>query len=134
MSSFRPGDVVTFRRLDGAIVSDTVRSTFVQTELLEPYARNRSFQALTLTEHSWCAVADVIGHKPSDPRPALRTSLAAFARTQRLVLSARAARAHESDVPALVAQEARWGQIWRKAVGLLDAAAAPLITDADIPF
>jgi hypothetical protein len=38
---------------------DTVRGVFDQTTLLEPYARNRTAEALVLTQHSWCFVSDV---------------------------------------------------------------------------
>jgi len=57
---FRIGQRVRFRRPDGKVCTDTVRARFTQTELLEPYARNRSYPALVLTEHSWCAESDVI--------------------------------------------------------------------------
>jgi len=54
------GDRITFRRADGAVVEDIVRDKFTYFETLEPYARNRSFPALVLTNHSWCAESDVI--------------------------------------------------------------------------
>ena len=39
---------------------DVVRGVFIQHVLLEPYGANVEFDALVLTEHSWCAVGDVL--------------------------------------------------------------------------
>lgn len=41
------------------IVSDVVRSTFIQTLHLQPYAPNRSGPAVVLTRHSWSMVENI---------------------------------------------------------------------------
>jgi hypothetical protein len=59
-SKYKVGQVIKFRRADGAIVTDTVRRCFWQHALLAPYAANKIFPALVLTNHSWCAESDVV--------------------------------------------------------------------------
>jgi len=54
------GDKITFRRSDGALRADTIRTLFTQQVLLMPYAPNQLRPAAVLTEHSWCFVDDIV--------------------------------------------------------------------------
>jgi hypothetical protein len=56
----RVGDRVRFRRGDGKVATDVVRTTFHAFVLLAPYAPNFSEPAAVLTEHSWTPLAHII--------------------------------------------------------------------------
>jgi hypothetical protein len=60
-TNIKVGDRIRFDTHSNLGVSeDVVREKFIQTTLLEPYARNTEAPALVLTEHSWCFEADVV--------------------------------------------------------------------------
>jgi hypothetical protein len=54
------GNRVRFRRPDGYVAIDVVRTCFHAYVLVAPYAPNYSEPAVVLTEHSWTRVSDVI--------------------------------------------------------------------------
>ena len=54
------GDRIRFKRPDGRVASDTVRTCFHAYVLVAPYAPNFSEPAVVLTEHSWTRVADIL--------------------------------------------------------------------------
>ena len=61
MSSITNGTRVEFINWRGEPTQDVVRGeVFQQTQLLEPYARNRRFSAVVLTEYSWIPVSDIV--------------------------------------------------------------------------
>ena len=56
----REGDQVRFRRPDGKVCIDTVRTAFHAYVLVSPYAPNYSEPAVVLTNHSWTRLADIL--------------------------------------------------------------------------
>lgn len=54
------GTRIVFKFQD-TLVEDTVRGeVFDQPVILAPYAPNTTLQAVTLTNHSWCFVKDIV--------------------------------------------------------------------------
>lgn len=58
LRGFRVGDRIRFdTQTNLGVIEDTIRALFMQTVYLEPYARNQTFPAAVLTEHSWVPLA-----------------------------------------------------------------------------
>lgn len=58
-SKFKAGDKVIYTDHEGVEHEEVVRGTFIKQQFLEPYARNRSFRAVVLTEFSWAYESNV---------------------------------------------------------------------------
>lgn len=58
-SRFHVGQKIKFKRMDGVVIEDVVRGAFWQHLCLRPWGEDLIYPALTLTDHSWCAEADV---------------------------------------------------------------------------